>query len=139
MSKGFFLYQYIDVIKAAFGEGKSCRITAIGSSMEPNISEGDSIVLIPPADIVRGDILLYRISEKNFALHRVLALGDILKCAGDNNIIVENVRRENVIAMVSSIEHAGNVIYRGSRAFRKGANMSRRRRFWRRVKNKLTR
>jgi signal peptidase I len=60
---------------AVLRRGYGIRFRATGQSMQPTIEDGDMITVAPvaPADIRRGDILLYQ-SERSVKAHRVVGI-----------------------------------------------------------------
>ncbi|MFN3396458.1 MAG: signal peptidase I [Thermodesulfovibrionales bacterium] len=52
-------------------EGINIRMPVRGSSMFPVLSTGDSIVVSPPDDLKKGDIILYR-DKGNLVCHRIV-------------------------------------------------------------------
>jgi uncharacterized repeat protein (TIGR01451 family) len=68
--------QFAVVCEAALGESLRVRFRADGQSMQPNVLDGDTVVVAPISVAgapVRGDIALTR-GETGFVLHRVVAV-----------------------------------------------------------------
>lgn len=65
--------------------GGCFRLFPSGRSMLPLLREGrDSVLLLPPTDLRRYDILLVRAPNGRFLLHRAIALdGESVTLAGD--------------------------------------------------------
>ena len=63
----------LEVIERLLGEGYDVRFRASGTSMHPAIDDGDTITVarVDPADVRRGDILLYCCQRRTIA-HRVV-------------------------------------------------------------------
>lgn len=137
LNKQLYLHQYAEVIDAAFKSGKTVRIKIIGSSMSPALKENESVVLQKPDKLSKADIILYKIDETEFCLHRIIKSGEVLRTLGDNNIVAESVRPENVIAKVQSIEKTNKIIKRRSLMYYGYFCYSRIRRLYRRVRNKV--
>ena len=106
------------VVEAALASGVRVRFRAYGTSMHPAIRDGETIAVEPVdvADVVRGDILLYRSRERLLA-HRVEAVAErrgvrTLQTRGDAMLGLD--------APVGAAEVIGRVtaVVRGSRAVR---------------------
>jgi signal peptidase I len=63
---------FVDVVCDLLRRGHSVRFRAKGASMHPTIQEGEAITVAParPAEIRRGDVVLYRLGRGVIA-HRV--------------------------------------------------------------------
>lgn len=106
--------QALPRIKALLAEGLPCRLVVTGSSMLPFLRHRqDAVYLIPADDAIRvGDILLYLRGTNVPILHRVHRLlpdGTLVMC-GDAQVGLEPIRREQVLAKVSHMEHGGKTI-----------------------------
>lgn len=66
---------FVDVVSDVLRRGHSVRFRANGASMRPNIREGEVITVAPvqPAQIRRGDVVLYR-SSRGVIAHRVVRI-----------------------------------------------------------------
>ena len=64
--------QFAAICDALLQRGLKVRFRAQGASMQPNILDGDAVVVAPAAchDLKRGDVALTQ-SEKGFRVHRV--------------------------------------------------------------------
>ena len=106
---------FIDVVTDLLRRGHSVRFRAKGASMLPTIREGEPITVSPvrPADIRRGDVILYR-SGRGVIAHRVarttrqpdgtlefLLRGDALLTSD------EPVEEAAVLARVVAVERGG--------------------------------
>ena len=106
--------QVLPRIRARLAEGLPCRLVVTGSSMLPFLRHGQDAVYLIPADgpIRVGDILFYLRSANVPILHRVHKLlpdGTLIMC-GDAQVGLEPIRREQVLAKVSHVEHGGKTI-----------------------------
>jgi translation initiation factor IF-1 len=65
--------QFEAACEAALKHGARVRFRAIGQSMQPNVLEGDTVIVAPLADkrLRRGDIVLAR-NSRGLLLHRVI-------------------------------------------------------------------
>ena len=104
------LWPLIDEIISGGGE---FRLTPNGISMLPLIRPGvDSITLVLPTTVNKGDIVLYKRDNGQYVLHRVMYIkkGEYIMC-GDNQYEHEHgIKKENILAKVKGI-------YRGEEYF----------------------
>ena len=79
------------IAEAALAAGGCFRLWPSGRSMLPLLREGrDSVLLAPPTDLRRYDILLVRSPDGQFYLHRAIGLdGDTVTLAGDALLTTE--------------------------------------------------
>lgn len=68
--------------------GKKVKIRAKGNSMEPFIHDDKDTLLLAPVEALRtGDIVLARISEGRYILHRIIKIsGGQITLMGDGNL-----------------------------------------------------
>lgn len=107
-----------DVVSDVLRSGHSVRFCAKGASMHPTIREGEPITVSPvrPADIRRGDVILYRVGRGVIA-HRVvrttrrpegtlvfLPRGDALWTSD------EPVEESGVLGRVVAVERGGRTL-----------------------------
>ncbi len=81
--------------------------------MLPMLRQGvDTVVLSPvPEQLRKYDIPFYCRDNGQFVLHRIVAVGENYTCIGDNQFELEpGVRKEQVIAVVSSFNRGGREI-----------------------------
>lgn len=80
-------------------------LSTIGVSMWPLIREGkDSVVLVPPGEIKKNDVVLFRRADNSCVLHRVIRLRDgYYICCGDSEWTWEKVNPEQIIARMSGL------------------------------------
>ena len=73
---------------AFLAEGREVRFTPKGVSMRPFIEGGRDSVILRKNDVVEvGDIVLAKLKDGHFVLHRVIAKsGDNLTLMGDGNL-----------------------------------------------------
>ena len=93
------------LIREELSAGRSVRFSPSGSSMLPMLREGiDSVVLSPlPEQLKKYDLPLYRRTNGQYILHRVIRVGQTYTCIGDNQFYEESgVEHEQMIAVVSS-------------------------------------
>lgn len=95
----------IPEIASLIEEGIKVKFIPTGSSMHPFINgDKDSVVLVPPEEIRKGDAVLAKTGDI-YVLHRITCLnGDNITLMGDGNICgVEKCKRTDVIALVAEI------------------------------------
>lgn len=110
-------------------DGTTVTLRARGRSMFPFIVEGrDCVVLSRCRRVAIGDIVLARLPEQGFVLHRVYGLeGDRLLLMGDGNLrATEQCRRDEVLATAVRILRNGRSISCDSRSERWRAALWRR-------------
>ena len=100
-------------IREIIDAGGIVRLTVTGQSMLPTLVERrDSVLLTKPEKLKKTDIVLYRRTNGDYVLHRIVKISkDGLHMCGDNQIKVEHpVLPEQVIAVVSAIIRKGKQI-----------------------------
>ena len=122
---------FLDLSAVLLRCGHSVRFHAEGQSMQPTIRAGEAITVAPvmPAQIKRGDIVLYR-SARRVTAHRVVRIkrnkrstqSSVLSpqssfiLRGDaSNTYDEPVGAEQVLGRVVAVERAGRRIALGRR------------------------
>ena len=93
-------------ISSLLAEGREVSFTPKGTSMLPFIRGGrDSVTLKKLAEVKVGDIVLVRLPDSRYVLHRVWGLdGDSLELMGDGNLIgKEKCRLADVMGTTVSI------------------------------------
>ena len=136
-NKDMYLSEYVSIINIAFDSNKPAKLDIKGSSMLPTLVEGDFVLLVPPTNLRKGDIVLYPTSSNTFALHRIVKLGTTLQVIGDNNVTREYINPSTVIAKVQYICTSSNKYSVFSCKYRLKYLFVTIRRFFRRVINKL--
>ena len=90
----------LEEIRALLDEGREVAFTPKGTSMLPFIRGGRDSVTLKKLDSVEvGDIVLVRLPDNRYVLHRVWSLdGDRLELMGDGNLAgIEKCRLGDVI------------------------------------------
>ncbi len=90
--------------------GKEVKFTVVGNSMYPLfINNRDKVTVVKAKKIKKRDIILYRRADGSYVLHRVVGKGKLgFKLCGDDQTAVEYpVKREDVIAVMTSFERKG--------------------------------
>ena len=104
------LAQLMELIQERLEMGKSVRFAPQGISMWPMLRQGiDSVVISPlPQTLKKYDLPLYRRDDGSFALHRIVQVGEVYTCVGDNQYQKETgVRKDQMIALVTAF-YRGN-------------------------------
>jgi len=104
------LAQLLPLIQERLDAGESVRITPHGISMRPMIVDGrDEVVLSPlPGKLRKYDLPLYRRDNGKFVLHRIIRVtpeGYLI--SGDNQYELEEVSRQQMLAVVSAFVRKG--------------------------------
>ena len=90
--------------------GGTATLTVTGSSMMPMLHhQRDAVMLIQKAARQKkGDIILYKLGNGRYVLHRIIALKeDGYICCGDNQTLREQVSHSQVLAVVSGFHRKG--------------------------------
>lgn len=110
MNRHIKLSDLYPIIVEQINAGGSTSFTIHGTSMQPLLYDGKSVVRLekPNGEPKKYDIIFYRRDDGNFLLHRIVGVkknGYI--CRGDNQTINEYpVKREWVIAVMT--QHTEN-------------------------------
>lgn len=104
----------IPVIRLQLENGGRSHLVVTGISMHPTLRHcRDMVELVPPpAQLQRGDLILYRRADGTYVLHRIVTKprnGDFI-CSGDNQWEPENVSAHQVIALVDTYVRDGKRI-----------------------------
>ncbi len=114
-AKNITFAELYPLIRDEISIGNDFSFTAFGNSMFPYIIGGKDRVKLSKLSrpIQKYDILFYRRENGSFVLHRVLKLqkdGGFTLC-GDNQFTLErDVKQEQVIAILTALEHKGRKI-----------------------------
>ena len=103
---------FVEQLNDAFSRGLKLRFTPSGTSMLPTIIGGQDTVTLSKPDVIRKyDAVLFRRETGELVLHRVIALnGDQLTISGDNQYWTEEITRNDVLAVVTALEHNGEEV-----------------------------
>ncbi len=102
-----------DQVASLIAQGESVTILTKGNSMLPFIIGGhDSIVLVPTVALSIGDIILAKVDNERYVVHRIIEIdGEKITMMGDGNIKGrEQIRRTDVVASVEAIIHNGKSV-----------------------------
>jgi len=104
------LEELLPLMEEQLAAGRKVRFSPKGTSMLPMLRQGrDSVVLSPvPARLKKYDLPLYRRTNGQFVLHRIVKVGETYTCIGDNQYQLEaGVRQEQMIAVVTAFVRNG--------------------------------
>lgn len=96
----------MESIASLLAEGREVRFTPKGASMRPFIEGGRDSVILRKNDVVEvGDIVLAKLNDGCFVLHRIIAKsGGSLTLMGDGNLRgTESALADNVLGTVIEI------------------------------------
>ncbi|WP_308763401.1 S24/S26 family peptidase [uncultured Bacteroides sp.] len=105
--------QFFDEIDRMLQDGHSVTIRAKGSSMFPFIrNERDSVILQDSKDIAVGSIVLARLQNRSYVLHRVYRLEkEAIVLMGDGNLYAtERCCRNEVVGVAVKIIRDGRYV-----------------------------
>ena len=98
-----------EVIKLQLNNGGKATLAVTGNSMLPMlVSRRDSVVLVPPGNEKKGDVVLYQRLSGQYVLHRIIEeteTGYII--CGDNQAMREPVKKEQTVAVMESFVRNG--------------------------------
>lgn len=101
---------------------KSVTFIVRGFSMRPFLDDGrDKVVLAPPREPKIGDVVLAEISEKRYALHRVIKVENgIYTMRGDGNPLrmTEQFTQDKIIGLADGFIRKGKFVSTDSRQWR---------------------
>lgn len=100
----------VRLAKPVLKDGRSVKFIVVGNSMNPVfINNRDKVTVSMAEKIKKRDVILYRRNDGSYVLHRVVGKGKLgFKLCGDNQTVIEYpVKREDVVAVVTSFERKG--------------------------------
>ena len=110
-------------------KGQTVSLTVKGVSMHPFLENGrDSIIMTAVGDRTPrvGDLYMFRRADGSYAMHRIYAVNDdgSLEFVGDNQLLLERVEQNALVAYVSKVVRNGKTIdcdkgYRRQRMIRR--------------------
>ena len=98
-----------EVIQLQMENGGKATLAVTGGSMLPMLRNRlDMVVLIPPAEPKKGDVVLFIRNNSSYVLHRIVATTETgFLCCGDNQDICEPITPEQIVAVVDSFSRKG--------------------------------
>jgi hypothetical protein len=111
--KQYRLEDLLPLILEGLESGKTVKFSPRGISMLPMLRQGiDNVILSPvPEKLKKYDLPLYRRSNGQFVLHRIVEAGDTYTCVGDNQFVLEpGLRHEQMIALVTAFTRGDKLI-----------------------------
>ena len=117
--------QLIQLVQLQLAEKGNASLIVTGGSMLPMLRPmKDSVLLAPPDQFGKGDIILYQRENGQYVLHRILRKKEgYVICCGDNQYEKERVENTWVLAVVTdfyklrkkySVTHKGYRLYKWS-------------------------
>ena len=101
----FHLDELYPILSEVIASGGEFRLYPRGTSMLPLLREGrDSVALVAPDSIKRGDILLYRRPDGHFVLHRLMRIekdATLTFCGDNQDRLEKGISPDAVIARVA--------------------------------------
>ena len=109
-----------EVVKLQLENGGKANLTVTGNSMWPMMLSGrDSVILIPPGNEKKGDVVLYQRASGQYVLHRIIDVTrDGYIFCGDNQVMRELVAKEQFIAVMESFTRNGKHYSRNTFSYR---------------------
>ena len=136
----------VPLIKEVVDQDSTFSLKPKGISMLPTINEKtDVVILSKPEKLKKYDAVLYVRDNGQYVLHRIVKIkGDTFSMCGDNQIFIEkNIKKENIIAKMTSLISSDKKIDIHEDAYKKRIRSLHRKkilpRFALRVKNKIKR
>lgn len=97
-------------ICSLLSQGKSVKLRAKGNSMQPFIHGNEDILILTPSDFFSmGDVVLAKIEEKRYVVHRIIKIkGDRITLMGDGNLYETEVcTQTDIFGSVKSVIRNG--------------------------------
>ncbi len=104
---------FFDEVSALVAQGNEVEIPTKGCSMLPFIEGGkDSLILTTANRLEVGDIVLAKVNDQNYCVHRIVSIEEErVILMGDGNIKgCEFCTHKQITAKVKSIVHNGEII-----------------------------
>lgn len=105
-------------IEQLLAQGKAVTITTKGESMAPFlINNRDKVIVeqLPSAKLQKGMIVIARLQNQTYVMHRIVGVSKTITLMGDNNNSREMVTSDAILGYISSkISPNGEVINYGS-------------------------
>lgn len=104
--------EFVGIIEDTVNNGGSMPLIVTGNSMNPFLKDGKDTVWLEACtetSFKRGKILLFRREDGKIVLHRVRQVmsDGVLVINGDAQYWCENIKKEQVLAVVTCIEKNG--------------------------------
>ena len=97
-----------ELIKIQLEEGGRAELMVTGSSMHPLFHSRRDKVILSPRVAKKPDVILYRRDNGAYILHRIVRVkGNMFIVTGDNQWQLEDVRPDQVLAVVEGWYHKG--------------------------------
>ena len=100
--------ELVELLKIQLEQGGRAELTVTGSSMHPLYHNHRDKVILTTRTAKKPDVILYRRDNGAYILHRIVRVkGDMFIVTGDNQWQLENVRPDQVLAVVDGWYHKG--------------------------------
>ena len=112
MSKRYSVEKLAPIITETLNGNGSVSFVLGGISMLPAIRDGiDTVTLVKPHKLKKGDVIFYQRDNGQYILHRVICVdGDTYITRGDNQWVNDyNVRDNQIIGVLKSVERNGRI------------------------------
>ena len=110
MQKRIPMAELVELLLLQMENGGRARLTVTGGSMLPMLHpHRDAVELVMPQTTPeKGDIILYRRENGAYVLHRIIRVcEDGYLCSGDNQVMREPVKPEQILAVTVSFTRKG--------------------------------
>ena len=110
------------ILEEVLSSGGTVTLMSSGRSMEPFISDGrDRLTLIRADDYKQGDVVLYKSKTGKTVLHRIITEenGTYVLRGDSQHYCEENVKKDDISAVLVSIERNGKTYGKDSFYFKK--------------------
>lgn len=102
--------QLVDILRLQLDTVGRAELGVTGSSMHPMLRNRRDRVVLVYGTPKNKDVILYRRDSGAYILHRIVRVRDgLLICSGDNQWQTEQVRPNQVLAVVDSWYHKGRL------------------------------
>ena len=103
--------QLIGVVQLQLSQQGTASLVVTGNSMWPLFRHmRDRVLLAPPENCQKGDIVLYQRENGRFVLHRIVKTEkEICICCGDNQCEKETIQKDWILAVVTDFERKGKL------------------------------
>ena len=128
------------VIDEVISNGGEFTISPNGISMLPLLRPGiDSVVLISPNDIKKGDIVLYKRDNGKFVLHRVMAIkkDEYIMCGDNQKKFEYGITSTHLLAKVKDMYRGEEKIDTESKEYQKYLKKQYKKIKWQRIRRFL--
>ena len=101
------MVQLVDVMQLQLRKGGVTTLTVTGNSMHPTFRHRRDSVLLVMEQPKKNDVILYKRDNGDYVLHRIVKMGSVYTCCGDNQWQPEPVRPSQVVAVMNRFVRKG--------------------------------